>query len=176
MNIQKKIKEAMKRRHQNEAGFTLIELLVVILIIAILAAVAIAAFLSSLDSAKKSNATTLVRSVQSDVVSIMASNGTGDYSGIDANALKAAEKDIKFVADASVTANKNSVGIISVNGGLGLKIVAADNKNCYAAQMQPGIATIYEKTTTSACNTTALVATSSPTATVDNTDRQLTWK
>ena len=167
MNIQKKIKEAMKRRHQNEAGFTLIELLVVILIIAILAAVAIAAFLSSLDSAKKSNATTLVRSVQSDVVSIMASNGTGDYSGIDANALKAAEKDIKFVADAS---------IISVNGGLGLKIVAADNKNCYAAQMQPGIATIYEKTTTSACNTTALVATSSPTATVDNTDRQLTWK
>lgn len=176
MNIQKKIKEAMKRRHQNEAGFTLIELLVVILIIAILAAVAIAAFLSSLDSAKKSNATTLVRSVQSDVVSIMASNGTGDYSGIDANALKAAEKDIKFVADASVTANKNSVGIISVNGGLGLKIVAADNKNCYAAQMQPGIATIYEKTTTSACNTTALVATSSPTATDDNTDRQLTWK
>lgn len=176
MNIQKKIKEAMKRRHQNEAGFTLIELLVVILIIAILAAVAIAAFLSSLDSAKKSNATTLVRSVQSDVVSIMASNGTGDYSGIDANALKAAEKDIKFVADASVTENKNSVGIISVNGGLGLKIVAADNKNCYAAQMQPGIATIYEKTTTSACNTTALVATSSPTATVDNTDRQLTWK
>ena len=119
---------------------------------------------------------TYIDSVQSDVVSIMASNGTGDYSGIDANALKAAEKDIKFVADASVTANKNSVGIISVNGGLGLKIVAADNKNCYAAQMQPGIATIYEKTTTSACNTTALVATSSPTATVDNTDRQLTWK
>lgn len=176
MNIQKKIKEAMKRRHQNEAGFTLIELLVVILIIAILAAVAIAAFLTSLDSAKKSNATQLVRSVQSDVVSIMASNGTGDYSGIDANALKNAEKDIKFVTGASVTPNKNSVGIISVNGGLGLKIVAADDENCYAAQMQPGLATIYEKTASSTCNTTALTATASPTATVDNTDRQLTWK
>lgn len=170
MNIQKRIKEAMKRRHQNEdAGFTLIELLVVILIIAILAAVAIAAFLSSLDSAKKSNATTLVRSVQSDIVSIQAGKGSSDYSDISigvGGTLPEAEKDITFVTTgANVIANKNVVGITAEANSV--TIQALDSKGCYQAVMTVGAATSYSRTLSSSC-TAAFVQTSN--------DRQVGWK
>lgn len=172
MNIQKKIKEAMKRRHQNEAGFTLIELLVVILIIAILAAVAIAAFLSSLDSAKKSNATQLVRTTQSEVVSIQAGKGSSDYADISIGAngtLPEAEKDITFVAlGAAVTPNKNVVGVAAT--ATTVTIQAADSKGCYQAVMTVGQATSYSRTkSTSATPCTAAFVQA-------GNDRQAAWK
>lgn len=172
MNIQKKIKEAMKRRHQNEAGFTLIELLVVILIIAILAAVAIAAFLSSLDSAKKSNATKLLRSTMSDITSIQAGQGYSDYTAITLADLQKAEKDVAFFNTlAGARAEKNEVGFVNNAGAIVLS--AKDKSFCYTVRLEAGAITTYGKGPVAACVTPA---TATVLADNSNTDQKFTWK
>lgn len=176
MNIQKKIKEAMKRRHQNEAGFTLIELLVVILIIAILAAVAIAAFLSSLDSAKKSNATSLLRSTQADVQSILASNGETDLATVTLTQLSASEKDTTFsnILE-NVKSDKNEV-YTNATATLGsnplilrTKTGSGADAKCYEVIMSNGAKTEYRKYSDLTCATQV-------TAAADINDQKKAWK
>lgn len=176
MNIQKKIKEAMKRRHQNEAGFTLIELLVVILIIAILAAVAIAAFLTSLDTAKKSNATQLLRTAQSNVTSILASNGDTDLSTVSLTQLSNSEKDTTFKNPiVAADSDKNVVGVnATASAGANPLILRALSGSgasikCYEVKMTNGAKTEYRKYSDAACTTQV-------TAAADIFDKKLAWK
>ena len=79
------------------------------MIIAILAAVAIFALLSSLDSAKKSNATTLVSSAQVSVQSVRANQGNSDFVGITFTDLNNSEKDITFTNNTTPTAEANEI-------------------------------------------------------------------
>ncbi len=107
-----KLRERMANR---EEGFTLIELLVVMLIIGILAAIAIPTFFNQTQKAKDSSSKEMAHTAQV-AMETYATDHSGGYAGVDANALAAIDSSIQTAAGTPAHPFLSNAAAVGSNG------------------------------------------------------------
>ena len=157
-----------KRTHDElvddpEAGFTLIEVMVVVLIIGILLSIGIPSFLGAQQRAQDRAAQSSVRAGQA--AAMVVYTDTSDFANVTIGRIRAAERNITFVAGTQASANRNQVSVTASADGTEFGLAAlSDSDTCFFMRLRSTGSTLFGRSTTVPCTGESALTTARRTA------------